>query len=316
MVFFLYGLNTFISQRKLKEIIDKYRSKYKSGFNLLKIEPTDEGFEKIKDVIETSSMFPEKKLLIIENFFSTNKNLQEKFQDYFEKINIFEKENILLIIYERKEIDKRNKFFKILLKKSFKKQEFLEYLPFKTKAFIENEVKKLGGQISSLAVDELIIFFGNNLWQIENELQKLVAYKEGKIIEREDIENLCSVNIDFNIFKTIEAISKKDKRNALKLISKHFEKGENEIKILSLINYQFRNLIKIKSLINEKKSFFQIIKISHLHPFIVKKTFSIAKNFSMEELKNIYKKLLETDFAIKTGKVDPKLGIEMFISSL
>lgn len=316
MVFFLYGPNTFFSQRKLKEIIEKYRSKHKSGFNLVKIESTEEGFEITKDSIETVSMFSGKKLIIIENLFSSNKNIQNKFQEYFEKINIFEKEEISVVIFENREIDKRNKLFKLLIKKSFKKQEFLDIPPFKIRKFIEEETKILEGKISHSAIDELILFFGNNLWEIENELKKLIIYKNGETIEKKDIENVCTANVDLNIFKTIEAISKKNKKEALKLISEHFEKGENEIKILSMIVYQFRVLLKIKSLLDEKKSFFQIQKISRLHPFVIKKTLPIAKNFSQEDLKNIYKKILETDFSIKTGKVEPKLGIEILVNSL
>jgi DNA polymerase-3 subunit delta len=242
--------------------------------------------------------------------------MQDKFQRYFEKINIFERKDVSLIIFEEGEPDKRNKFFKILLKKSFKKQEFSELPSFKVKTFIENEVKKLGGKIVPSAIDELILFFGNDLWQIENELQKLITYKGSNTISKEDVESLGTANIDLNIFRTIEAISRKNKKLALKLVSEHFEKGENELKILSMINYQFRVLIKIKSLLDEKKSFFQIQKTSKIHPFVIKKTIPIARNFSMEELKNIYKKILETDFAIKTGKVEPKLGIEIFVSSL
>ncbi len=88
---------------------------------------------------------------------------------------------------------------------------------------------------------------------------------------------------------------------------------------LSLIRH--RNLIKIKSLA-ENSSFsswqfsYQASKTLGLHPFVVKKTLPIAQNFSMEELKNSYQKLLELDYQIKTGKIDPKIGIEMFVTTL
>ena len=85
MVFFLYGNDTFRSIRKLKEIVAKYRSKHKSGFNLLKTEANEEGFEQLKDRIETISMFSEKKLIIIEDLLSANKAIQEKFQKYLER---------------------------------------------------------------------------------------------------------------------------------------------------------------------------------------------------------------------------------------
>lgn len=316
MVFFLYGNDTLRSLRKLKEITEKYRSKYKSGFNLLKTEANEEGFEKLKDRIETISMFSEKKLIIIEDLLSANRIIQEKFQKCLKEKNIFKAEDISVVFFERKSPDKRLKMFKELFKNSFKKQEFSELSTIKVKSFIDEEIEKIGGKIEPLAVENLVIFFGNDLWQIENEIQKLVTFKGGEIITQKDVEELCVSNIDLNIFETIEAIAKKDKKKALKLISNHLEKGENEIRILSMINYQFRNLIKIRNLMDENKNFYQIQKISKLHPFVVKKTLPIARDFSIQELKNIYGKILETDFALKTGKVEPRLGIEMFIAEI
>lgn len=316
MVFFLYGPNTFLSVKKLNEIIEKYRSKHKSGFNFIKIEPTEDGIERLQESAATISMFKEKKLIIIENLFSASKSLQEKFLNFLNEKETFTKKEDSVIVFEKGEADKRTKTFKELEKKSFKKQEFLSLSPEKTKLFIQKEIERLGGKINYDAIEELIIFFGSDLWQIENEIQKLISYKDQGTIEKKDVQELGVSNIDLNIFETIEAISKRNKNKALKLIADHLEKGENEIRILSMINYQFRNIIKIKSLIDEEKSFFQIQTMTKLHPFVVKKTFPIAKNFSMQELKKIYKNLLETDFSIKTGKIEPRLGLEMFIAEI
>jgi DNA polymerase III delta subunit len=68
--------------------------------------------------------------------------------------------------------------------------------------------------------------------------------------------------------------------------------------------------------LEEGKNFYQIQKISKIHPFVIKKNFLLAKNFSINELKKIYKKILEIDFLIKTGKVDPQTGIEIFLMKI
>lgn len=313
MIFFLYGENTFLSKRKLSEITKKYRSKYKSGLNLLKIEATNDGFEKMKDFIETISMFSEKKLLVLKNLLSSPKEIQKKFQKYLKEKKIAKSENINIIIFEETKPDKKSIFFKELFKSAFKKQEFNKIDGPKLRYFIKKEVEELGSKIENKAIEKLILYCNGDIWQIENEIQKLTSFKEKEIIKEEDVEKICVANIDLNIFETIEAIAKKEKQKALSLIREHFKKGENELKILSMINYQFRNLIKIKSLIEEKKNFYQIQKMTNLHPFVVKKTMFLARKFNFNELKEIYRKLFEIDFAIKTGKIEPQLGIENFI---
>jgi len=322
MILFLYGPDTFRSKKKLSEIIGKYRLKYKSGLNLAKIELSEDNLNKLREAVETSSMFQEKKLVILKNVFSSSKSLQKKISEYLKKKGLFEDKNIILVFFEEGKIKNKNNLFKLILKNSFKNQEFKELPPSKTEWIIKKEVEKLNGEIHPLAIKKLVFFYGNNLWQISNEVKKLISFKREGTIQPEDVENLCEANINLNIFKTIEAISKKNKKEALKLISKHFETGENTLKIFGMIVYQFRVLIKIKSILEENKNNIRSQKLyrqfrkSGIHPFVIKKTLPIAKNFSMEELKRIYQKLFQLDLEIKTGKIEPGLGIEMFVTGL
>jgi len=41
-----------------------------------------------------------------------------------------------------------------------------------------------------------------------------------------------------------------------------------------------------------------------------------SQNFSMEQLETIYRKLLETDLAIKTGQMDQVLALDLLIAGL
>ncbi|PIU42766.1 MAG: DNA polymerase III subunit delta [Parcubacteria group bacterium CG_4_9_14_0_2_um_filter_35_11] len=322
MVLFLYGPDTFRSKRKLAEIIGKYRFKYKSGLNFAKIELSEENFHDFRERIETVSMFKERKLIVLKNVFSLPKTLKERISEYLKKRRLFEDKNIILIFFEEGEIKDKNKLFRLLFQKSFKKQEFKELSLNQVRLFIKKEVEKMGGEIYPSTIEKLLFYFGNNLWQLENEIKKLISFKKGKVIEDRDVENLCEANINLDIFKTIEAISYKNKKRAMKLIFEHFQAGENELKIWTMIIYQFRNLMKIRSILeeNKKNKSFQKLRQqfqkSGIHPFAIKKTLPIAKKFSIEELRKIYKELFEFDLKIKTGKIEPRLGIEMFIMGL
>ena len=212
MILFLFGPDTFRSKKKLNEIIKKYRSKYKSGLNFAKIEATEEGFENLKKRAETISMFKEKKLIVFKGSLAASKSFQEKVKKYLEEKKIFEDKNIILIIFEEGETKKTNSFLKLLIKKSLKKQEFKELPPGKIKDFIKKETESSGGKIHPLAIDKLVSYCGNDLWQIEKELKKLIAFKFREEIQEKDIKNLCEANINPNIFETIEAISRKNKK--------------------------------------------------------------------------------------------------------
>jgi len=318
MILFLFGENVFLANRKLQEIIEKYRQKYKSGLNFLKIEASEEGIEELKKVAETISMFGEKKLIIFENPFSLSKTLQEELKNYLSKSPILTSKEVFLVFFHKGDVSKKTSLFNFLLKKSYRKQKFEKLSPIKIFHFIQKEALRFGSRIDKEATQKLIFFYGDDLWQISNEVQKLATYKKNKLITSQDVDSLCVAEINPNIFETIEAISKKEKRKALKLFADHLKKGENELRILAMIVFQFRTMIKLKSLIEKHstRSVLKLQKLSGLHPFVIKKTLPLLSQFSLEDLKKLYQKLLALDFKIKTGKIDPKLALQMFILSL
>jgi len=50
-----------------------------------------------------------------------------------------------------------------------------------------------------------------------------------------------------------------------------------------------------------------------MHPYVVKKTLAQLKNFSGPDLRRIYQKLFSFDLAVKTGRLQPELALEMLI---
>ena len=86
--------------------------------------------------------------------------------------------------------------------------------------------------------------------------------------------------------------------------------------LLGMIVRQFRIMIQVKELSGQGLSQQDTATRLKLHPFVVKKTTRQAMNFSMEQLETIYKKLLETDVSIKTGKMDDVLALDLLVVGL
>ena len=311
MIIFLYGPDTYRSRQKLNEIIEHYKKIHRSGLNLRYFEAGNLNFQDFKNEVETISMFREKKLVVLKDIFS-NKDFQEEFLKQGEK---FVNSANIILIYEKKEIDKKNSFLKFL-KKNSESQEFELLEGQRLKNWVKKEFEKYQAQIDLKVIDELINFVGSNLWQMESEIKKLVNYKNGQKIKREDVELLVRPKIETDIFKTIDAISEKKKSRALFLLHQHLEKGDAPLYLLVMINFQFRNLLEIKDLIEKNLPYYKIINKSKLHPFVVKKSYQQAQRFTLQQLKKIYQKIFETDLNIKTGKMEPETAIDLLITEI
>lgn len=310
MVIFLYGPDNFRSRQKLKEIINQYQKIHKSGLNLLFLNGSELKFEDFKDIFQQSSMFSEKKLLVISHICQNN-DFKEKFlknnQEYFSSKEI-------ILFYEEGE-PKEDKFFHLLKEKG--KSQFFGLLDReKLKLWLKKELVKRQIKIETLALDKLIEFVGNDLWQLNNEIEKLASYKKGEIIQTADVELLVKPKIETDIFKTIDALAQKNKSQALKLIHQHLAKGDHPLYLLTMINYQFRNLLIIKDLIERQQPYYKLAKLTGLHPWVVNKTYEQGKKFSLGELKKIYQRIFQADLEIKTGRINPETALDLLIASI
>jgi len=307
MIIFLYGQDTYRMREKLKEMIERYKKIHKSGLNLKYFDD----FANLKDEIRQVPMFKEKKLAVITDVFA-NLNFKEKF---LENKKDFLKTEDIILFYQEGEINKSNSLFKFL-KKNAKSQEFKFLGGQRLKTWIKKEFNRYETEIDSGVLEKLIEYIGNDLWRMSNEIKKLASFKNNKKVRAEDVELLVRSKIETDIFKTIDAIAEKNKKQALKLLHKHLEKGDSPLYLLSMINYQFRNLLIVKDFIEKHKPYNVILKKSGLHPFVVKKTYYQSQKFTFQELKKIYQKIFKVDLDIKTGRIQPEIALDLLITEI
>ena len=101
MIIFIYGPDTYRLNQKLDEIIGQYQKIHKSGLNLRYFDllENDISFSNFLDEFGQTSMFKEKKLIIIKNIFSRSM-FEEKF---LSEIKYFvESEDIIIIVEKNK----------------------------------------------------------------------------------------------------------------------------------------------------------------------------------------------------------------------
>jgi len=315
MLIFLYGPDTYRSHQKLNEIIANYKKIHKSGLNLKYFDFKKDSHQEFKDEFQTISMFQEKKLVVLENTFS-NSDFKRKFLENSKK---FIDSKDIILFYEENEFSKNDALFNFL-KKQAKVQEFELLAGQKLKNWVKKEFEKYQCQISDTALGKLIEFTANDLWQITNEIKKLVSYKKDGKIEIKDVELLVRPKIEADIFKTIDAISSRNKKQALILIHKHLEKGDPPLYLLSMINFQFRNLLLVKSCESKGELYINDMRILSkklkLHPYVVRKSIQQARRFTIDELKKIYRKIFQVDLNIKTGKIDPQTALDLLITGI
>lgn len=278
VIILLYGPDTYRARQKLHEIVAQHKKLRKSGLNLRYFDLIEDNPEQVLDWLKQAPMFKERKLAVLKN--------AAQFVAFFEKFSSSREHTLLF--FEQSQT--------LINQKEIKAQKF-DYLEGRAlRRWIKDEFAKYGAQPDVVAVEKLIKFVGNDSWRLANEIKKLSAYKISTLtttssvqsIKSEDVELLVRSKIDTDIFETVRALAFGNKKRALGLVQKHLEKGDNPLYLLSMISWQFRQL-----LLKRKSGF-----------------------FSRSQIKAIFQKILETDLAVKTGKIDPEAALCFLILAI
>jgi len=178
------------------------------------------------------------------------------------------------------------------------------------------EFKKRGGKIQSAALRLLTDLVGNDLWQLNGEIDKLLAFTRGQEITVANVNQLVKIKLDEDTFKLTDALAQKNKRVALKLIADQLKNGTSAVELLTLIIWQFKNLLIVKSFMTENGAGYPPTRLTYqlgLHPFVVKKAMTMAKNYQLETLKNTYQHLLKIDYKIKTSQINAEVLFDLLV---
>ncbi len=313
MIVFIYGEDSYRSRQKLEEIIQEYKKTNKSGINLRYFDCEESSFsiEDLKSTAQQFSMFKDKKLSIVKNAFSE----AEVKQKLLKLVTDFVQSDDVVIIYEASKPKESDALLK-MLKKEGKSQEFKKLTASQLRDWVLKKFDEASVRAEALAIDYILASVDGDIWRLSNEIQKITNFKKSGEINLGDVKLLIRPKMETDIFKTVDAIGQKNKKQALSLVHKHMKNGDPPLYLLSMIGYQFRNLLIVRDLIEKDFPYAVLVKKSGLHPFVARKSYEQARLFTFLELKRIYQRIFEVDLNIKVGKVEPEMSLDLFIASL
>lgn len=183
--------------------------------------------------------------------------------------------------------------------------------------WIQSRVNQKGGAISVQATDILTQLVGGDLYTLINEINKLTAFTAGRMIEEKDVRMVVSAAQEADVFVMVDALIDRKIDLAQNILQGLLKNGVAPGQILTLLARQIQMMIQIKDLKSQKKANPDIqSKIGLFSGYVWDKVYARSEKYTMDKLKQTYNKLLETDLAIKTGKFEADLAMDILIADL
>lgn len=326
-IYLFYGEETYLLETRVKKIKKEYQQLI-LGINFIQVDDTN--VEELIADLETPAFGFDKKLIIAKNtgIFKKEKKttksdskkkkvddtklpLNEKIAKYIQE-NLEELKNTVDLVFVEQEVDK-NALYQTIEKVG----EVKEFALLKLPDLIAN-IKKIAVaykvNIDDVTAKYLVECCGTSMQDLINELRKLIEYKgENSNITKQDIDLLCTKQIQAVIFDLTDNLGKKETSKALEVYKGLISNKEPIQKILITLYNHFKKLyiIKIAEKYNEDVATAMNLKPNQL--FLVSKYKTQARYFETQELREVLEALIDLDANYKIGLISLEIGLEAIL---
>ncbi|MFA5308983.1 MAG: DNA polymerase III subunit delta [Dehalococcoidales bacterium] len=185
--------------------------------------------------------------------------------------------------------------------------------------WIEKRLAALGKdyKISPKAVTLLVRLVGNDLWTMANEIDKLVLFTGGRLIDEADVKAVVSSAHDASVFSMVDAILELRIGAAQQLLQQLFQQGMAPAQVLVMLARQVRIILQVREMRERGRARGEIqAKLGLASDYVLRKAWDQADKYSPARIREVYHQLLETDIAIKTGKMEGELALDVLMAQL
>lgn len=309
LIYLYHGASEYLLRKEINKLLAKLKV---DEHNVVKYDLMESEFVDVIEELQTISFFQGQKVVLLSSIlelYDLNQYDQDRFISYLEKPN----PDTILIMYSSKikedesEMSKAlNLYAKIIKMQDIDKKELPNLI---RKNFNDDDY-----QINESAITELIERTNGDFQAIEQEITKLKLYAyDQKFIDVKAIRLLVSKNLDENMYELLSAILNKEKTKAIQIYYDLLVTNVQPVQIIGYISNRVRELIHTSLLVSRNYTTDMIakhFKISDGRAYYMVRD---AKRLNINELESYLQQLSDLDFDIKSGNIDPRLGVELFL---
>lgn len=301
-VYFFYGEEDFDIENeigKLKKGLDK-------NFLEMSFKTFDNPkFPDLISILRSQPMMFGKMLIVINCLDYFSKTFEDKEMKQIQEAIEDNNENLDIVFVaqlprgEGKKLDSRKKFFKLLAKQKVKE---CAVIPTYKTAELEGRISKIakdkGTKLDKEAMTAIISQIGNNLRQIDKELDKLKLFAyPNDVVTALMVREICISNEDLFVFSDYLMENRKDKAllEYRKLLDTRYP-----LEILSTLQTMLRRWIVLKAKA-KTASPMELSRMTGMHEYVVKLNLQKLKNTNLKDLVRLKQNLTDAEYRVKAG---------------
>ena len=288
-IYILVGDENYFADNIIKLLTSKVVNNDSKDFDYFKFYGNEISEDQVIDAAKRFPLVGEYNFVVLKDAKSISKNF-DKLTSYVESPNL---KTILVLSFINQSLDKRKRIYSLSKKNG---------LAFESKKIYDNQIFNWINEVSlnkriklhPKSIQIIIDFVGNNLSQIENELDKLkINSEKDDVIRPDEVESIIGFSKEYNFFELTKHIGKKNFSKTIEIIE-YMSTNSNKYPLTLLISsvfYFFNKLFLYHSVENKREA----SKIMGVDPYFIEEYKLASPNYSMKDISKIFNYLLEAD---------------------
>ena len=183
--------------------------------------------------------------------------------------------------------------------------------------WIKQRAEDKGSSITPPAMQVMSEIVGGDLWTIDRELEKLSLYATGRSITDSDVRAMVPYAQEANIFAAVDAIMDGQPGQALRSVMQLMEDGQEPLYVIAMIERQLRLIALARDLTDRGVAQPDLgRRMGTGSDFVVRKTLGQARRLTPQQIRVKYRRVLDSDLAIKQGRLEPALSLQLLVADL
>lgn len=317
--YYFYGNERYLIDYYIKKAQETILPEKIEGINFDIVNFQNTSIIQIINDANTIPFIGDKKVLIVKNAELLSKEKQLSTQELKVSEEYFSNPNpsCVLIFVGENELKNISKNKLALSMKNSSNGRLIESKKLKgpeLKNWILSYLKKNKSDISTGILEILVMIGERGLYNLQNELEKLILSSNGGLITKEQVEDLVTLTPEGKIFELTDAIINRQGKKALKLLEEYFAAREQPIILRSMLISSLRRMIIIKNALEEgymKPVFKEYLDTGS--DFLIDKTIRQVRNISLDQLLSIYEDLYNLEFTSRNSKQEQGVLLKDFV---
>ncbi len=304
MIYLFYGNDRYESYKAAKLLASNLASANKKEIKIIESDSINEPSE-FTQYLEGVDMFSSGYVLLLKRL-SSNKRLLKYFEENINSVKTYD-----IILWEETKIGKTIE----------KEAESIKYeIPFfnsysKMRSWFMDQVKVIGVKLSPIHVEKIANNHNLDKNMFINEVEKIALYLESQNkndLSDAELKELLTKDIDTEIWDILENFANKKKVEAAKEFLEISSVSDISQFLITMIDWQISNTYRVKYFVEKRMDLSSL----NIKPKPLSSAKTMAERSSWKEIEKMADKLFDLDTAIKSGELDYKTGLTLYLLNI